>query len=51
MDCGGRAQRRHRFRADYAQPSSHSFGAGESGVALRFPPHSKTLARGRWREN
>jgi len=25
------------------QSTFHSLNAGESGVALRFPPHSKTL--------
>jgi hypothetical protein len=32
LECGGRAQRRHRFRND-----AHF----QSGVALRFPPQSK----------
>ena len=33
LECGGRAQRRHRF------PNA---GNVQSGVALRFPPQSKT---------
>src|SRR5207249_2617149 len=33
LDCGGRAQRRHRFARQ---------SASESDVALRFPPQSKT---------
>jgi len=33
MDCGGRAQRRHRFGRPARIP--------KSGVALRFPPESK----------
>jgi len=34
------------FEQMQAQRKSHPARAGESGVALRFPPHSKTLARG-----
>jgi hypothetical protein len=37
MECGGKVKRRHRFLHDYAN--------SESGVALRFPPHSKVTAR------
>jgi hypothetical protein len=33
LDCGGRAQRRHRFSCGPV--------ASNSGVALRFPPQSK----------
>jgi len=33
LDCGGRAQRRHRFSPGRQQ--------SESGVALHFPPQSK----------
>ncbi len=37
LECGGRAKRRHRFPD--VRPRR------QSGVALRFPPHSKTLTR------
>lgn len=33
MECGGRAEGRHR-----------SQGPSQSGVALRFPPHSKSCS-------
>jgi hypothetical protein len=39
-------QRRHRFRADDEFWNFNLSRACESGVALRFPPQSKT----RWRE-
>jgi len=41
MDCGGRAGAATRFRADEALWISNPSHAGESGVALRFPPQSK----------
>jgi hypothetical protein len=44
-ECGGRAQRRHRFRADKAYWKFHLGRARESGVALHFPPQSKTRSR------
>ena len=37
LECGGKAKRRHRFQD--VRPGR------QSGVALRFPPHSKTLTR------
>lgn len=36
LDCGGRAQRRHRFWAGEA--------LSKSGVALHFPPQSKAVS-------
>ena len=48
LECAGRAQRRRRFgsRGDYArpaQPRSQPYSVPiQSGVALRFPPQSKT---------
>jgi len=42
MDCGGKAQRRHRYRPHRAVTSKDDRGPHESGVALRFPPQSKT---------
>ena len=36
LECGGRAQRRRRFRVA-------GVGRQESGVALRFPPQSKSV--------
>ena len=41
-------ERRHRFRADEAHGEFHPGRAGESGVALRFPPQSKTCWREFW---
>ncbi len=41
LDCGGRAKRRHRFRAHRARRILFPAPACESGVALRFPPQSK----------
>ena len=38
LECGGRAQRRHRF--------GKAVSGCESGVALRFPPQSKNIDRG-----
>ncbi len=35
LECGGRAQRRHRF----STPAT-----SQSGVALRFPPQSKIIS-------
>jgi len=46
MDCGGKAQPRHRFGAREAQSRSRSIRPGESGVALRFPPQSMMLGIG-----
>jgi hypothetical protein len=37
------------FRAGHALSGSPNLGAGQSGVALRFPPQSKMLARFRRR--
>jgi hypothetical protein len=48
LDCAGRGQRRRRFglRVNYArraQPQSLPYSVPiRNGVALRFPPHSKT---------
>jgi len=36
MECGGRAQRRHRFSVVQRE---------QSGVALRFPPQSKNASK------
>ena len=50
MECGGRAQRRHRFSdGQEAVESSGCSRAGESGVALRFPPQSKMIGEVRER--
>jgi hypothetical protein len=38
-------ERRHRFQADEARGEFHPCRACESGVALRFPPQSKTRSR------
>ena len=38
LDCGGRAQRRHRLE--------NADNRYKSGVALRFPPHSKNFGCG-----
>lgn len=40
LKCAGRARRRRCFGSDTANP--------ESGVALRLPPHSKTLCASTW---
>src|SRR5437773_1927451 len=50
LECAGRAQRRRRFCSrpdrDRCANSDLLRGRGiQSGVALRFPPHSKTLDR------
>jgi hypothetical protein len=42
LDCGGRAQRRHRFGRSEDSRVENNLRAVESGVALRFPPQSKT---------
>jgi hypothetical protein len=42
LDCSGKARRRRSFRADDDSLASENNRAGESGVALRFPPQSKT---------
>src|SRR5437667_136320 len=50
LECAGRAQRRRRFgsfpkgygNAGFIRSTPEEI---QSGVALRFPPHSKTLAR------
>ena len=44
MDCAGRAQRRQRLRADNEWGKFNALRACESGVALRFPPQSKTIS-------
>ena len=48
LECAGRAQRRRRFCARphhdrCANSDLRHFRRIQSGVALRFPPHSKTL--------
>jgi hypothetical protein len=42
LDCAGRAQRRRRFRPHQVLTSNRKLCPRESGVALRFPPQSKT---------
>jgi len=45
LECSGRAQRRRSFRAADGFHPGASRGAGESGVALRWPPQSKIVNR------
>ena len=49
LECGGKAKPRHRFPICNSVPRAPSGGhrhtGGQSGVALRFPPHSKSSAR------
>jgi len=44
MECGGRAERRHRFRTRERLSLFGRSTSGQSGVALRFPPQSMTVS-------
>lgn len=44
LDCGGRAQRRHRLRADAGPGMFDPLRECESGVAADLTPQSKTVA-------